>query len=654
MRWNPSSKMVRALLVTICLAVFPYQGSSTKEFGRANNYEIVYPQKLHALHKRVLEEAQKPEQKSNYEDTVQYEMKVNGEKVVLHLEKNKGLFSHDYSETHYSPDGREITTSPQTEDHCYYDGHIQNDTDSTASISACHGLKGYFTSHGEKYLIEPLKLSDREAHAVFKYESLEKEDETPKVCGVTNTTWESADPIKKTSRMSTSAEKQKYLKAKKYIEFYIVVDNRVFRKNSHITSVKTRVFEMVNYMNVVYKALNIHVALIGLEIWTDRDKIVIDSSASITLDHFSAWRQSDLLKRKRNDNAQLLTGIDFKGPILGSTYMGTMCSPSHSLAVVQDSSTSPIIVGAAMAHEMGHNFGMGHDKTSCTCKSDTCVMSPAVSYKTLQHFSSCSIRDFEKYIMDQTPQCIINRPLSKEIVATPVCGNDFVEEGEECDCGSPKECKNECCDAATCKLKPGAKCAYGPCCENCRLRKAGAVCRAAKHDCDLPELCTGQSPQCPMDRFRMNGHPCEENKGYCYLGKCPTLANQCTVLWGSGAKVAADICFVVNRKGIYYGHCRKANGTYIPCGRKDLKCGKLYCTGGSQMPFTGNLVSFLSCKGSFPRNNHEDVGMVGPGTKCGEGMVCSNGQCVEIEAAYRSTNCSEKCRGHSVRIICSG
>ncbi|KAM6431626.1 zinc metalloproteinase-disintegrin-like NaMP [Liasis olivaceus] len=642
--------MIQALLVIICLAVFPYQGSSAKEFWRANHYEVVYPRTLHALHKRDVGEAQKPEQKTKYEDAMQYEIKVNGKKVILHLEKNKGLFSKDYSETHYSHDGREITTSPQIEDHCYYDGHIQNDTGSTASISACHGLKGYFKSDGEKYLIEPLKLSDSEAHAVFKYESLEKEDETPKICGVTNTTWESDDPMQKTSRISTSTEKQEYLKAKKYVELYVAVDNRMFRKYSRsMTGVKRRVFEIVNHVNVLYKVLNIHVALIGLEIWSDEDKIVVNSSAGITLDRFSEWRQSVLLKRKRNDNAQLLTGIDFTGPTVGLAYVGTMCSPSHSLGVVQDHDSNPLPVGATMAHEMGHNFGMNHDKSSCTCRSAPCIMSDSISYKTPQHFSSCSLQDYEKYIMDRTPLCIINRPLSKEIVATPVCGNDFVEEGEECDCGSPKDCKNECCKAATCKLKPGAKCGYGQCCENCQLRRAGAVCRAAKHDCDLPELCTGQSPQCPMDRFRMNGHPCQNNMGYCYMGKCPTLANQCTALWGPSAKVAADSCFAINRKGVYYGHCQKENGRYIPCKRKDLKCGKLYCTGGSRMPSTGSLVSFHTCKGSFPTyKNQKDAGMVGPGTKCGEEMVCSNGQCVEIEMAYRSTNCSNKCKGHSV------
>ncbi|XP_060106793.1 zinc metalloproteinase-disintegrin-like NaMP [Heteronotia binoei] len=637
--------MIKALFVTTCLLLLQHQGSSMKKLPGVKVYEVVYPQKIHTLQKRDVEGSQNSHQKVKYEDAVQYEIKVNGTKVVLHLEKNKDLFSKDYTETHYSHNGTEITTSPQTEDHCYYEGHIPNDSGSTVSISLCHGLRGYFKSRGKRYLIEPL---DSEAHAVYKYESL-KNDETPKICGVTKTTWESEDPLKKTSRMSTSAEKQAYLQARKYVELYIAVDNTVFRKYSrNITGVRTRVFEIVNYINMVYKALNIHVALIGLEIWSDGDKIVVDVSAGTTLDRFSEWRKSVLLKRKRNDNAQLLTGIDFDGPTVGLAYVGTMCSDAHSSGVVQDHNTNPIAIGATMAHEMGHNFGMNHDSSFCTCSSGSCIMAAQLSYQTPRDFSSCSLQDFQKYIMDRTPACITNMPLPKDIIATPVCGNDFVEEGEECDCGSPEECSNSCCDAATCKLKPGAKCGYGECCENCQIRRAGAVCRAAKHDCDLPELCTGLSHQCPADRFRVNGYPCRNNQGYCYIGQCPILQNQCTALWGAGATVAADSCYNINQNGVYYGHCKKANGTYIPCGKKDLKCGKLYCTGGSRMPSTGSLVSFDSCKGSFPSKGEEDNGMVAPGTKCGEGMVCSMGQCMEIERAYRSTNCSAQCQGHAV------
>uniref|UniRef100_A0A803TLT8 Peptidase M12B domain-containing protein n=1 Tax=Anolis carolinensis TaxID=28377 RepID=A0A803TLT8_ANOCA len=368
------------------------KGSSLKELSAVKDFEVVYPQKLHALHKRDVGGIQNSHKK----------------------------------------------TSVSLQDHCYYGGQIPNDTDSAASISACSGLRGYFKSRGKRYIIEPLKASEPDAHAVFRYESLEKEDETSKVCGVTNTTWQSDDePMKKTSRMSTSAE----------VSFNLPRDrgeNLVFVFFRNMTGVKTRVFEIVNYINLVYKAINIHVALIGLEIWSDGDKIAVDSSAGVTLDRFSAWRQEILLKRKHNDNAQLLTDIDFTGPTVGLAYVGTMCTPKHSLGVVQDHNTSPIAIGATMAHEMGHNFGMNHDTSFCKCSSESCIMAGQLSYKTPRDFSSCSLQDFQKYMMDRSPDCVINMPSPKEIIATPVCGNNFVEEGEECDCGSPKVSFHSC------------------------------------------------------------------------------------------------------------------------------------------------------------------------------------------------------------------
>nr|ABU68512.1 SVMP-PP-Psa5 [Psammophis mossambicus] len=70
--------MIRALLVAVCLAVFPYPGSSIiLESGNENDYEVEYPQEMAELANGGVEDVQ-PE--TNYEDEV-YE-----EPVVLHLD----------------------------------------------------------------------------------------------------------------------------------------------------------------------------------------------------------------------------------------------------------------------------------------------------------------------------------------------------------------------------------------------------------------------------------------------------------------------------------------------------------------------------------------------------------------------------------------
>uniref|UniRef100_A0A6B2F5N9 Disintegrin domain-containing protein n=1 Tax=Bothriechis nigroviridis TaxID=88079 RepID=A0A6B2F5N9_BOTNI len=617
--------MIQVLLVIICLAVLPYQGSSTiLKSRKVKDYEIVYPQKVLPLSKGGV---QQHEQKTKYEDTMKYEFKVNGEPVVLHLERNKRLFSKDYTETHYSPDGREITTSPPVEDHCYYHGQIQNDIDSIAIISACDGLNGYFKHQGEMYLIEPMKLSDSEAHGVFKYESLEKEDETPQICGVTHSTRKADEPIKKTVKTFVTPEEEKeYLETPKSVELYVVADKLMFSKYSgNITDVTARIFDIINYVNWFCKALNIHIVLIGLEIWSDKDKIAINGSAIPVLESFAAWRETDLLKRKKNDNAQLFTSIHFNDGTLGVAFVSGMCNSHLSAGAIQDNSIYPITTAAIMTHELGHNLGMDHDPDSCTCKDGPCIMKAALNLLPPREFSSCSFWYYKNYIMTEASQCILNDPLSTDIIKNAVCGNSFVEEGEECDCGSPENCQNPCCNATTCKLKPGVECADGGCCEKCQFKTAGELCRAAKDDCDLPELCTGQSAECPMNHFHKDGHPCQNNLGYCFRGTCPTLTNQCIALFGPEAEVAPDGCFLNNQKGNDYGYCKKETNTNIPCEPKDIKCGRLYCTDDS--------TEEHSCKFRFLKEN-PDVGMVEPGTKCEEGMVCGFGQCVDLEIAF--------------------
>lgn len=53
--------------------------------------------------------------------------------------------------------------------------------------------------------------------------------------------------------------------------------------------------------------MNTFIALVSLEIWTDSDKIAVNTSAGETLNAFTKWRNGVLMKKKQHDNAHLIT-----------------------------------------------------------------------------------------------------------------------------------------------------------------------------------------------------------------------------------------------------------------------------------------------------------------------------------------------------------
>uniref|UniRef100_A0A671PS46 Zinc metalloproteinase-disintegrin-like batroxstatin-1 n=1 Tax=Sinocyclocheilus anshuiensis TaxID=1608454 RepID=A0A671PS46_9TELE len=556
-------------------------------------------------------------------------MTLGGRDIEMHLQKNDGLLTKDYSETYYTEDGMLVTTTPEDLDLCYYHGKIVNDSKSLVSMSTCDGLRGYFQTEEQRFLIEPLSEDGDGDHAVFKNEDVN--EEMARVCGVTNTTWdeseEGAPPriLKSRSRSSGPTLFQQ----QKYIELFLVADNSEVRAGIN-----------------VYKEINTFIALTGFEVWTDNDKITVSPVAGATLDSFTQWRNNDLIKRQQHDNAHLLSAINLDGATVGLAYIGTLCG-GLSTGIVQDHNSKAIAVGATMAHEMGHNLGMSHDSSSCVCSDANNITAPYLcSYFIPQHFSSCSSSSYVDYLNSKNPECLMNMPKPKELIQPPVCGNGFVEIGEQCDCGTVQECTNPCCNATTCKLTEGSQCATGECCENCKIRSAAHVCRPKNDDCDLPESCTGKSAECPEDVFTVNGLPCKNGKGYCYNGQCPQREEQCIKMWA--AVVARDYCYNQNTRAEYFAYCKRNGNKYIGCQRQDVMCGKLFCEDGNANPNYGRLVKFNNCKATFYSDPEKDYGQVDTGTKCGEGLVCNQNECVDLETAYKATNCSAKCRGHAV------
>nr|KAF6309451.1 ADAM metallopeptidase domain 7 [Pipistrellus kuhlii] len=131
--------------------------------------ELVYPKRLPLVQKRDVWHTHDYDLQETYDNELLYEISLSRKSFILHLLRSREFLASNYSETYYSPKGEEITSHPGVKDHCFYQGSIIHEYDSSASISTCNGLRGFFRVYDQRYLIEPVKYSDEGEHLVFNY-----------------------------------------------------------------------------------------------------------------------------------------------------------------------------------------------------------------------------------------------------------------------------------------------------------------------------------------------------------------------------------------------------------------------------------------------------------------------------------------------------
>ncbi|KAM7018754.1 disintegrin and metalloproteinase domain-containing protein 9 isoform 1-T1 [Tautogolabrus adspersus] len=591
---------------------------------------------------------------------VSYVISVDGNDHVVRLERNDLLLPADFTVYTYSKNGSLITSRPPVQNHCLYQGFVQDMEGSSVAMSVCNGLRGVLHLTDDSYGIEPLD-SAPEQHLVYRLQDVTSQ---PRGCGTphedehdhNNSTRHAQYKQEEIHHRQHSRMKRAILHQTHYVELLLVVDNDRFNyMNRNETAVRDEMVHLANFVDSIYIQLNVRVVLVGLEIWTQQNPISTDGGAGEVLSRFTQWREKELITRRRHDSAQLILKKAFGGTA-GMAFVSTVCSRSHGGGINAFTNNNIPSFASIVAHELGHNLGMNHDDgRSCTCPVSACIMNSGATGS--RNFSSCSADDFEKMILLTGGTCLLNVPRPDEAYSAPYCGNRLVDMGEECDCGSQKECEEDpCCEYKTCKLKPGAQCAYGECCSKCQYLPGGTVCRSSTDDCDLPEYCNGSSSLCQSDVFIQNGQPCKNQQAYCYNGKCRHYDGQCQAIFGSKAKAAPEICFKdVNSKGDRFGNCGYHNYGYKKCESRNAQCGKLQCSNVQAVTVFGIEPSIIStpiaggkCYGVdfMLGSDVPDPGMVNEGTKCGDNKVCMNFECRSADILNYDCDVEKKCNGH--------
>ncbi|XP_039107284.1 disintegrin and metalloproteinase domain-containing protein 15 isoform X5 [Hyaena hyaena] len=638
---------------------------------------------------------------TNLPEAFRIKLELDSERYILELLRTRGPDPGRPSLTWYRPDGTRVVSEGHSLESCCYQGAVQGCTGSWVSVCTCSGLRGLAVLSPERSYTFELGPGDLQATPIIS----RTQDLLPsgRTCALS---WGASVPAQAPqgrtrgqhrSRARSRRRRRDVVAETKVIELVLVADHSEVsllgavclasppappplfmvislepqvQKYPDFQHLLSRMLQVAFLLDTFFRPLNVRVALVGLEAWSQRDLEEISQDPGLTLHNFLRWRRQDLLPRLAHDSAQLVTATSFSGPAVGTAVQNSICSPDLSGGVNMDHSSSVLGVASSIAHELGHSLGLAHDLpgSSCPCPgpapAKSCIMEASTDFLPGLNFSNCSRRALERALLGGLGGCLFERLHSLPSMAT-VCGNMLVEPGEQCDCGFPDECTDPCCDYFTCQLRPGAHCASGGlCCQNCQLRPAGWQCRPARGDCDLAELCSGDSPQCPPDVSLGDGEPCAGGQAVCVQGRCASYARQCQALWGPGAQPATPLCLrTANTRGDAFGNCgRSPDGGYLPCAPKDAVCGQLQCQGGRAQPLLGEARDLhwetLEANGTRLRQNcsraHLDLGndvaqplLTLPGTACGPDLVCIDHQCQPV-GLLGAQECRSKCHGHGV------
>ncbi|EGW07202.1 Disintegrin and metalloproteinase domain-containing protein 22 [Cricetulus griseus] len=472
-------------------------------------------------------------------------------------------------------------------EHCYYQGQIRGNPASFVALSTCHGLHGMFYDGNHTYLIEP------------------EENETSQLL-----------------RLPRNVEEET-----KYIELMIVNDHIMFKKHRlSVVHTNTYAKSVVNMADMIYKdQLKTRIVLVAMETWAADNKFAISENPLITLREFMKYRR-DFIKEK-SDAVHLFSGSQFESSRSGAAYIGGICSLLRGGGVNEVGVNICAIQSAKAAsvqlRSVCNRLCLGFPLGECKCE-DTwsgCVMGDT-GYYLPKKFTQCNIEEYHDFLNSGGGACLFNKP--SKLLDPPECGNGFIETGEECDCGTTAECAlegAECCKK--CTLTQDSQCSDGLCCKKCKFQPLGTVCREAVNDCDIREICSGNSSQCAPNVHKMDGYSCDGTQGICFGGRCKTRDRQCKYIWGQKVTASDKYCYEkLNIEGTEKGNCGKDKDTWIQCNKRG---------------------------GHVKLEEDVDLGYVEDGTPCGPQMMCLEHRCLSVASFNFST-----CLNSKAGTVCSG
>ncbi|XP_036212116.1 disintegrin and metalloproteinase domain-containing protein 20-like [Myotis myotis] len=569
-----------------------------------------------------------------------YRIHFSGRRHVVHMKVKKNLLPRHFPVITDNDQGAMQEDYPFIPRDCYYFSYLEGVPGSMGTLDTCYGgLRGMLQMDDSTYEIKPMEASSKFEHVVsLLVKEQPREDES---CTIEK---EDADPAYEEAKFAeTPRAAPVYLwwPHRRDLKLHYTVSNSLFRSSPNKTDLIERVVMINSILHSIFHQHLLVVNLLILCIWDDTDHtdVTAFNNAPKAMERFGLWKYYNMFGALPHDTTILLTGHK----IAGANHFGFqhgLCNPNWGAMFVYVANVHLFLGAGIAAHTLGHIFGMEHDGAGCKCFRRTfCVMAPTPGLNDM--FSNCSYTSIH-FRLQGYDECLAytQGPYNNFPYVAPRCGDKIINQREECDCGSLKDCaENKCCET-NCALSLGSDCSAGECCVNCKYANPGWICREKGGICDLSEYCDGKTNTCPNDFYIQDGTPCSP-LAVCVRGNCSDRDMQCQALFGYKVSDAPQVCYdTLNVRGDRFGSCGqsffKGGERHKPCEQDDVLCGTLHCRDIQQVPGGGEHTTFhqLLAKQEmcFGYDTHFGIdlpplALVIDGATCGPGSYCYNMNC---------------------------
>ncbi len=179
------------------------------------------------------------------------------------------------------------------------------------------------------------------------------------------------------------------------VEFALADDWLMYlERNQSIADVENHNMAVINNVQANYDdefadELMFNVVQIFISTCNSCDPWSSSTNPSTLLNSFGGWAGTGF--SAAHDVASLWTDREFDGPTVGLAWLDAVCFNTFKYNVLQDFTSNANFLRVLQAHELGHNFGSGHDASG----SGT-IMAPTIN--NTNDWSGSSVNQIDSYV----------------------------------------------------------------------------------------------------------------------------------------------------------------------------------------------------------------------------------------------------------------